>query len=326
MTEPRSAALFSLAALRQDLRFAGRMLVKSPLFTAMVVLTLALGIGLNTAVFSVVDALLLRPLPGVRASDELVQLYRTMSGGAKFGSNSIPHFWDVRKRSGDVYSGVTGWAFVSLSVATGDRPVRVMGQMVSADYFNVLGVPAARGRTFVPAEDEGRGAHPVAVLSDAGWKNLFGGDPNVVGRTLLVNGQTVEVIGVTPPGFAGALPLVSPPLWMPLMQLAQLRPGSARDFESRDNNYLNVVARLRPGVSLAQAKSRMTAISQELRAEFPADYEDSEIYARPAVRGGGAPDAARRHRRPLGAGNGGGRAAAADRLRQRRQSLPGAGA
>ena len=101
MTEPRTGSLFSVAALRQDLRFAGRMLVKSPLFTGMVVLTLALGIGLNTAVFSAIEAMLLRPLPGVQDAHQLVQLYRTFPA-MDYGSNSVPHFWDVRRRSTDI--------------------------------------------------------------------------------------------------------------------------------------------------------------------------------------------------------------------------------
>ena len=280
MTEPvapKAGALFSANAIAQDLRFAWRMLLKSPLFTTIVVVTLALGIGLNTAVFSAVEVLLLRPLPGVRAADELVQLYRTYPGDQRYGSNSIPHFWDLRKRTTDVYSGVAAWAFVNMSVTASERPTRVFGQMVSADYFTVFGVPAAKGRVFVPAEDEGRGAHPVAVLSDAGWKTVFGGDPNVVGRRIPVNGQSVEIIGVTPPEFRGGIPLVPPVMWMPLMQLEQLRPGSGRDFESRGNNAMNVIARLRPGVSPEQARARMAVVTTALRAEFPDAYEDSDI-------------------------------------------------
>jgi len=154
MTEPKASALFSLTALRQDLRFGVRMLAKSPLFTGIVVLTLALGIGLNAAVFSMVDALLLRPLPGVRDANALVQLYRTYPG-MTYGSNSIPHFWDVRKRTADVFSGAAAWTFSTLSVATADRPTRLLSQMVSADFFTVLGAEAAQGRTFLPEEDRG---------------------------------------------------------------------------------------------------------------------------------------------------------------------------
>jgi len=276
MTDPGRPSPWPWPALGQDVRFAGRMLTKNPLFTGIVVLTLALGIGLNTAVFSAVDALLLRPLPGVSNVGKLVQLYRTFPD-QRFGSNSIPHFRDVRERSTDVYAGVAAWSFTTMSIVAGDRPMRLMGQMASANYFDVLGVRAARGRTFVPAEDEGRGAHPVAVLSDAGWKNLFGGDEHVVGRRIPVNGQSVEIIGVTPPEFRGALPLAPPALWMPLMQLEQLRPGSGDDFENRGNNYLNVIARLRAGVSVAQARARMTTLIAGLRSAFPEAYERSEI-------------------------------------------------
>lgn len=272
--------------LRHDVRFAMRMLVKSPLFTGTVVVTLALGIGLNTAVFSMIDALLLRPLPGVRASSELVQIYRTAPGNEQFNSSSIPHFWDVRKRSTSVFSGVAAWSFAPMSVSASDRPQRVFGNMVSADFFTVLGVTPALGRVFGPAEDEGRGGHPVAVLSNAGWHQLFAGDPRVVGRTLLVNGQNVQIIGVTAPVFHGPMPMVVPALYMPLMELAHLRPGSESDFENRGNNYLNVVARLRPGVSLTQANARMTAITTELRAEFPNEYKERGINLVPQSKAG----------------------------------------
>jgi len=153
-----------MRTLLDDIRYAVRVLVKNPMFTGVVVLTLALGIGLNTAVFSVIDGLLLRPLPGTRAPNELVQLYRTYRG-EQFGSNSIPHYLDVRERSGNTFSGVTLWDFETMNLATGGRNERVLGVMTSANHFSVLGVNAALGRTFVPAEDTGRGAHPVAVLS-----------------------------------------------------------------------------------------------------------------------------------------------------------------
>lgn len=276
MTEPSNGRVLSFSALWQDLRFAGRMLVRSPLFTSIVVITLALGIGLNTAVFSAADALLLRPLPGARDAHALVQLYRTYPG-LEYGSNSIPHFRDVQRRAADVYSGVALWGFSPLNIAASDRPIQTLGQIVSANYFTVLGVVAARGRTFVPAEDEGRGAHPVAVLSDRGWRTLFGADPTVIGRQVPVNGRNVEIIGVTPPSFRGAMPLVDPSIWLPLMQMEQARPGSGGDFDNRTNNSYNVVARLRPGITVAQARARMQAISAELRAEFPKPYAKASM-------------------------------------------------
>jgi len=260
-----------------DLRFALRMFVKNPFFTAMVVGTLAIGIGLNTAVFSAIDALLLRPLPGVRAPDEIVQLYRSYTSGMKFGSNSVQHYLDVRDRTKDIFSGVALWSYENLSVRSGDRPQRLVGQMVSANYFSVMGARPALGRTFLPEEDVGRGAHPVAVLSDAAWHSLFGGDPHVIGRTIPVNGQSVVIVGVTQPAFRGVLPLVDPQVWMPLMQYDQVKPGSEKNFDIRGDNSENVVARLLPGVSPQQAQARLNALVKELTAEHPDDYSESGI-------------------------------------------------
>jgi predicted permease len=265
-----------MRTILDDIRYAGRVLTKNPMFTGVVVLTLALGIGLNTAVFSVIDGLLLRPLPGTRAPDELVQLYRTYRGEL-FGSNSIPHYLDVRERSGNTFSGVTLWDFETMNLATGGRNERVLGVMASANHFSVLGVNAALGRTFVPAEDTGRGAHPVAVLSWSTWKGAFGGDPKIIGRSIILNGRSYSVIGVAPKEFRGALPLVIPAMWVPLTQFDDIRPGQRDGYTSRGSNSFNVVARLKPGVTLAQANAQMKALIAGLRAEHPEDYEQSEI-------------------------------------------------
>ena len=265
-----------MRTILDDIRYAGRVLTKNPMFTGVVVLTLALGIGLNTAVFSVIDGLLLRPLPGTRAPDELVQLYRTYRG-EQFGSNSIPHYLDVRERSGNTFSGVTLWDFETMNLATGGRNERVLGVMASANHFSVLGVNAALGRTFVPAEDTGRGAHPVAVLSWSTWKGAFGGDPKIIGRSIILNGRSYSVIGVAPKEFRGALPLVIPAMWVPLTQFDDIRPGQRDGYTSRGSNSFNVVARLKPGVTLAQANAQMKALIAGLRAEHPEDYEQSEI-------------------------------------------------
>src|SRR5690349_13875587 len=265
-----------MRTILDDIRYAGRVLIKNPMFTGVVVLTLALGIGLNTAVFSVIDGLLLRPLPGTRAPNELVQLYRTYRS-ERFGSNSVAHYLDVRERSGNTFSGVTLWDFETMNLATGGRNERVLGVMASANHFSVLGVNAALGRTFVPAEDTGRGAHPVAVLSWSTWKGAFGGDPKIVGRSIILNGRSYSVIGVAPQEFRGALPLVIPALWGPLSQFDDIRPGQRDGCTGRGNNSFNVIARLKPGVTLAQANAQMKALIAGLRAEHPEDYEQSEI-------------------------------------------------
>lgn len=285
MSTTSDESVFSLTALRRDLKYAFRMLRKSPLFTGIVVVTLALGIGFNTAVFSAVEAMLLRPLAGSRNPNELVQLYRT-ANGAQFNSNSIPHFFDIRDRTTDVFSGVATWTFVNMSLTAKNEPQVVFGQMVSANFFHVYGVNAARGRVFTPNEDIGRGAHPVVVLSYNGWRGQFGGDTNVVGKEVAINGQNVTVVGVTPEGFGGPMPMAMPVLWIPLMQLTQVRPGSVRDFENRGNNYMNVIARLKSGVTVEQARARMTTLVDELRSEYPDQYEKQGINVVPQSEAG----------------------------------------
>lgn len=263
-------------SIAKDFRLAGRLLVKSPLFTTIVVLTMAIAIGLNTTVFAAVEALLLRPLPGASAPEQLVQVYRT-SPGMTWGSNSIPHYEALREQSTDVFSSLASWAFAPFSITTGDRPQVVMGQVVSANLFSTLGVQPAMGRLFRPDEDVGRGAHPVVVLTDGGWRGTFGADPGIVGRTIVLNGRQMEVVGVTPPGFRGGLPLVEPVAFVPLMQLAEIQPERAGSFENRGNNFLNVVARLRDGVTPALAHDRLTAINAELTASYPDAYTKSGI-------------------------------------------------
>ncbi len=221
-----------MSSLLHDLRLAWRMLVKNPGFTAVVVLTLALGIGLNTAVFAGVDALLLRPLPGVRAPNELVQVYRPTPGDMKYGSNSVPHFLDLRRRSTDAFSGAASWEFDAMSLSGNGRPLRTFGLMVSANFFSVLGVQPIMGRTFLPEEDVGRGAHPVTVVSATAWRTLFAGDPNIVGRQIVLNGRSYTIVGVAPREFRGVMPVVQPAFWVPLMQWDDMHPASARRSRS----------------------------------------------------------------------------------------------
>lgn len=266
-----------MSSFLKDLTFALRLLRKKPLFTAIVVGTLALGIGLNSAVFSAIEALLLRPLPGVRAPNELVQLYRTWPGDVKYGSNSIPHFRDVRERTADVFSGAAAWTFSAVSLATGDRAERVMGQIVSANFFHVLGVGATKGRVFGAEEEVGDLAHPVAVLSHSAWRTRFGGDEGIVGRSVILNGSPYTIIGVAPEDFRGAMPVLAPELWVPLVQLAHVRPGSATSVQNRGSNFMNVVARRAPGISVEQARARMEALASELLADFPDAYKDTGI-------------------------------------------------
>ena len=169
--------------LRQDLAYAFRQLRRRKLFSAMVIATLAIGIGLNAAVFSAVDATLLRPLPGVERSDELVQLYRTFPGET-FGSLSVPDIFDLRERAGEAFRGLAGWTFATVNLTSSGEAQVVPAHLVSANYFDVLGVRPALGRFFLPEEDSGPLAHPVVVLSDRVWRQRFGADRRVIGRLL----------------------------------------------------------------------------------------------------------------------------------------------
>lgn len=261
-------------SLLKDLRLAGRLITKSPLFTTVVVLTMAIAIGLNTTVFAAIEGLLLRPLPGTTAPDRVAQLYRT-APGLPWGSNSIPHYQDVRERGTDVFSGVAAWTFSSFSLSAGDQPQRLMGQIVSANYFSTLGVRPSLGRFFLPSEDIGRGAHPVVVLGDGGWRRLFGADPGIIGRTITLNGRAMEVVGIAPPDFRGVMPFVDPVAFVPLMQLGEVQPERVGSFENRGNNFMNVIARLKDGVTPQQASARLAAINAELTTTYPDLYAKS---------------------------------------------------
>jgi predicted permease len=271
--------------LWRDVRYAARQLARNRLFSAVAILTLALGIGLNTAVFSAVHGLLFRPLPGVVEPDRLVQVYRSHPA-IGYGSNSIPHFHDVRERSGDVFAGVAAWRFVPVHVSADGRTERVMGQIVSAEFFEVLGAPLALGRGFLPEDDVAPGAHPVAVLGNGAWRTMFGGDPAVVGRTVVLNGRSYEIVGVAGAGFRGPIAVIEPTLWVPLMQLDHFMPGTLDRFEDRGNSFLLSFARLQPGVTVEQARARMQALVAELREEFPGSYDEQGIHLVPQAEAG----------------------------------------
>ena len=271
--------------LYQDLRFALRMLLKSPMFTAAAVVTLALGIGLNAAVFSAVNALMFRPLPEVRNDAELVQLYRTWPGDMLYGSNSIPHYQDLRDRVEAFGGDVAAWTFVAMSLSADGRSERIMGNMVSANYFDVLGAPPIMGRGFLPEEAVDPGAHRVIVLGHSFWQTRFGADPAIVGRTVTLNGQSWTVIGVAREGFKGSMPMVDPPVYAPLMMQQELIPGYNL-IEARGNNWMNVIARRRPGFTVEQTRQSLNAFLIQMRQEYPDHYDESGIHLVPQKEAG----------------------------------------
>lgn len=271
--------------LMQDLTYAYRQLWRRKLFSSMVIATLGVGIGLNAAVFSAVEATLLRPLPGVERSSDLVQLYRTFPGET-FGSLSVPDVFDLRERTGEVFEGLAAWTFATVNMTSNGEPRVVPGQLVSANYFDLLGVRPALGRFFRAEEDRGPLAHPVVVLSDGVWKQWFGADPGVIGRRVVMNGRSMEIVGVAPAEFHGALPMIRPGLFVPLMQLDQIRPGFAGSLNDRGHRFMNGIARLRPRMTPELASLRLKAVIVELRQAYPEAYQDAGINLVPQTKAG----------------------------------------
>jgi len=255
----------------RDLHYCLRTLVRKPLFTIAVVLTMALGIGANTAAFSVVNGILLKPLVGVEAPEELVQIYRHWPG-TEFGSSSIPHYQDIRDRTGDVFENVAAWVFSPLALTFDERSERVTGMMVSANFFQTYGVVPMLGRPFLPGEEDvGPGEHPVTVVSQDFWESRLGGDPSVIGNTITINGRSFEVVGVAPSDFRGPVNVARVPVYVPIMMQRQVVP--AFDWiESRGAGMLRVVGRLRDGVSIDRAEAVLEATLLQLRQEYPNFY------------------------------------------------------
>ncbi len=263
-----------MGTLFQDIRFAVRSLLRRPLFTAIGVLTLALGIGLNTAVFSAIEALLLRPLPGTRAPEEVVQIYRSWPG-MSYGSSNVPHYVDVKERGQDLFQNAAIWDYEFINLSFNGQNERAMASVVSASYFPTLGVEMAHGRSFTADEDVGYGAHPVAILSYSSWQRKFGGDPAIVGKQMIINGQAYTIVGITAKEFVGAMPMVAPTVFVPLMQLVHISGRGNDVFEKRDNNFMNMIARLKPGVTAEQAQARLTAINRQIAEQYPRQYKGS---------------------------------------------------
>jgi len=257
--------------LLQDLRYALRMLVKQPAFTFIVVITFALGIGANTAVFSVLNAVLLRPLP-FHEPQNLVAIgeYDTREKadpGTEINSISYLDYADWRDRN-EVFERIAVYTNQSVSTFTdGNQATHVQGEAVSADLFPLLGVQPALGRTFLPKEDEP--GNRVVILSDELWQRRFGGDQGILGKTVTLDGKQFQVIGVMPPRFTFPIGSNPPELWIPMSILRQTQDGSQPMTEQRDNDFFQCIARLKPNVSIRQAQSNIDTITANWRRQYP---------------------------------------------------------
>ncbi|HEV7785289.1 MAG TPA: ABC transporter permease, partial [Thermoanaerobaculia bacterium] len=260
--------------LLQDLGYALRTLRRSPVFALVAVLSLALGIGANTAIFSLIDALLLRTLP-VREPARLVavgdpaRVSSLSSGSVRNDLFSCPLYEQIRDQNqvftGVFASGRTGKLTLGIAPSS-DAAETARGRLVSGNYFSLLGVNAVRGRTFTAQEDRGSGAAPLVVISHAYWRRRFAGDDAVIGRRITLNGYPFTIIGVAPPEFFGDIVGVATELWIPLSMQAQVNPGRA--YKDRwDVDWLLLMGRLKPGVSLARARAEINVLFPRILAE-----------------------------------------------------------
>src|SRR5215813_9710323 len=256
--------------LWQDIRFGFRVLFKSPAFTVVAALSLALGIGANTAVFSVINASLLKPLP-VEEPRQLISVFTTDAKNP--GNHPVSHlnFQDYRDQN-QVFSGLLAYTFTALSITRGEKTEPVFGLVVSGNYFDVLGVKASLGRTFLPEEDKTPGAYPVVVLSHDLWQRSFGGDPNLVGKTVSLNRHDFTVVGIAPEGFTGTDLGPGPDLWVPMMMHNEAQPGFDW-YDQRRGLFLNLIGRLKPGVSVEQARASLITFAGQLAQSYPTDNE-----------------------------------------------------
>ena len=280
-----------IAEVINDIRYALRLLTKNPVFTAVVVLTLALGIGANAAIFSLLDKVLLQSLP-VAKPDQLAVLsqYDPKQGPNSGSSFSYPMYQDLRDRN-SVFSGVIARGGAQMNVSYGDQTERVTGELVSGNFFEVLGVRPWAGRLFTQDDDRTPGAHPVAVLSYRFWESRFNKDPNLIGKTILVNETPLTVLGVTPPGFFGVNLSHNPDVRVPLTMTPVFNPQPPTRLQSRRHLWLHVMARRKADVSAEQAQASLNVLynqireleAQELSTAFPKFNRERFMSGRIAV-------------------------------------------
>jgi putative ABC transport system permease protein len=265
--------------LIRDAVYASRVLLKHPGFTLVAVLALALGIGANTTIFSIVNALLIRSMPGVAEPERLVQVGRT-NHGQGFDSLSYPNYADLRDQNA-VLSGLVAQSRTQFHVSTGAEPARVPGQLVSGNYFDVLGVKAATGRMLTADDDRAAGESPVVVISNGLWKRRFGADPSIIGKEISLNAHPYTLVGVAAPGFSGTDVGDPVDVWVPITMYRQGEPMFSDlegDFlKDRGVVWMSAFGRLKQGVPIEQAQAEMSQIASNLEESYPKTNKDTGV-------------------------------------------------
>ncbi len=256
----------------QDFRYGLRVLLKSPGFSIIAILTLALGIGANSTIFSWINSTVLDPIPGVAHTSQYVAL---SAGGANDPNPfSYPDYIDLRDRN-QSFSEVIGSALTSMDLTANAKPERVWGVLCTANYFSGLGVRPVLGRGFLPVEGTKPGGAPVVVISYRLWQTHFGGERSVIGSTIEINKHPYTIVGVTPPVFQGTQTGLRADMWIPVMMIGQF--GQADILQERGDTWLMVTAHLRPGVTREQAQAEMNGLTQQIARQYPDAHKGHNV-------------------------------------------------
>src|SRR5713226_957468 len=251
----------------QDLRFGLRMLRRSPGFSVLAILCLTLGIGANAAVFSWVEGILFRPYPAVSHQEQLLAITGTARGESEPTGLSWPDLLDLQ-RSCTLFDSFIVTKIMGTTLSIGDRAEVTVGSIVSANYFEAIGVHPLLGRGFEPGEDSGRNAHPVTVISYQMWQERFHGDPAIIGKTQVLSGLPHTIVGVAPKGFYGTFVGYAFQFWVPASMQAQFDAGVYK-LEDRGARWIEGWVRPKPGVTIEQAQAELTALAARLEADYP---------------------------------------------------------
>ena len=251
----------------QDLRFGLRMLRRSPGFSILAILCLTLGIGANAAVFSWVEGILFRPYPAVTHQEQLLALTGTARGESGATDISWPDLLDLQRSCTLIDSFIVN-KIMGTTLSVGDRAERTVGSIVSANYFDAIGVHPTLGRGFEPGEDSGRNAHPVTVISYQLWKGRFNGDPQIIGKTQRLNGVLHTIVGVAPEGFYGTFVGWGMQFWVPA-SMEEIFEAGGYKLEDRGARWIEAYVRLKPGVTPVQAQEEISAAAKRLEADYP---------------------------------------------------------
>jgi predicted permease len=256
--------------LLSDLRYGAKMLWKSKGVTIIAVISLAVGIGANSAIFSLVNAILLRPRP-VSHPEQLVELFVSEGKQQPYASTSYPSYVDLRDHN-DVLSGLAAYGIRQFNFGDANNVEQIWGEAVSGNYFEVLGVAPQKGRTFSADEDVVPRRNPVAVISQSLWQRRFNSDPELVGKTITLNDQSLTVIGIAPPQYTGMIRGLASEIWIPTAMMPAVDRLGDRVLTSRGNRWMVLVGRLKPETTLAQARARFDLLTRDMQAAHPEEW------------------------------------------------------